>query len=266
MRHRTSNTNTRRSAIRREKNLQNQREILSSTIDLDNLMAEPKVIRDLILELPHCSNARAAEIALQLQKLVRGEDSILEDDNQAEDISKVRAEMARVDAIEKKWEQDQEKFVDDIIDRANKRKPTGDKLARARAIAGKKLSAALSDAQANKASSDLIIYSRLQNDPKILTHFEGIPEQVSINGTIETRFRPVIIGLGKYRFTYPTGDHLVPKIIADRYNEILLEAEELKARERVLKLEAGTNAYKLADMTNQINTKYKSPSVLPSLA
>lgn len=266
MKHRTSNINTRKAALRRDANEHHQREVLSSQIDLDNLMNESPLIRDLFLELPHCTNARAAEIALQLQKLVRAENSILEDDDQAEDISRVREEMVRVDKIEKKWEEDQEKFVDDIVTRANKQKPIGDKLLRAKATASKKLTEALKEAKANKASSDLLIYSRLMNDPKILVHFEGIPEQVTISGTIETRFRPVTIGLGKYRFSYPTGDYLVAKIIADRYNEMLLEAEEQKARERVLKLEAATNAYKLAGLTEAINTQYKSPSVLPAMS
>jgi hypothetical protein len=65
------------------------------------------------------SNLNALDISLMLQQIVRGQTSILHNqDQQAQELAKLREKMDRYDKDAEKWEKDKEKFIDEVNKRA----------------------------------------------------------------------------------------------------------------------------------------------------
>ena len=101
-----------------------QEEKLNAPIDVHS--PDPAV-KALIEKMPTATNLEGLGIALAIQQLVRGQDALLEKLNQndakankaSEEMAKLRKAMAKMDKAAKKWEEDRDKFIEEVYNKAD---------------------------------------------------------------------------------------------------------------------------------------------------
>ena len=96
-----------------ERDLVREQEVLSSQVRLDGKGEDPAVAALLSPEFETMSNTEALNVALALQQLVRGVNSLLDNDKiMGEEISKLKARMDAQDRDARLWEEDRKKFLE----------------------------------------------------------------------------------------------------------------------------------------------------------
>lgn len=189
-----------------------------------------------LLTLPEQSNAQAIDTALLLQQLVRGQTSML--DNQVkfgEDIRKLRERMDEYDNAAMKFEQNKEAFINEIVDRSESLKRTGDGKDRLIAKGTLQYEEQIKNQRANIATDQLAFEDLLARSPKVTVVSPGKMETLIVGGRNVPSIVPEEIRIKHKRWVLPPGQPVeVPALVAQALKERRRVEEENDARSGAL--------------------------------
>lgn len=217
------------------------------------------------------SNLEALEIGLQLDQILGGMGSILsrmdkqDEDGLAlrEELGKVRERLVQMENAQRKWDEDRDKIlqhaaeVSDSVDPAIRDK--------AQADAAKAVQSTTAALKANASLDRQRFVQSLKDMPQEEIISPGKIVFIRGQGGFPApKLYNEVIRINGMEWQLPAGQPIkVPKIVADRYRQMMLEKEELAARKHVL---SATNVGKhrhekvLVEDWNAVSSKYGSPT------
>jgi hypothetical protein len=235
-------------------------EALNRPIDTTGNDPSPVVNALMSNDFIQASNLDGSQIALLLQQIVRGQDSLLSNQQQMQDeirLLKEKQERIDMEAVERFAAQ--KKDIEGILHKASKLKATGDKKDRIVAKGAKMFTDAIKTARASQSSDRLAFEKKMASEPQemvvspgqLITAMEGgaqvakiIPEEVRIKH--------------KLWLLQPGVPTMVPQSVAELLRNRRASQAETAARKELLgknmeasKLAAGWNniqGSKTADM------------------
>ena len=208
---------------------QRTKEILSSQVRLDGVGEDP-IVRALLTELPTATNERALEIALALQQLLRGDQSYLADPAQAEAVPKLREEWAKMDKTAEDYDKDPLRFAEEVYEKAMKKLPTGDALARLRAEAAQKTKAIFQSVKINQAEQRVRIDKELQYGPKVEIDVPPLIETRKSGDSYTAVQVPLVLRFKDRTFILNPGRQKVPALVAGLFQQWKRGQDEGSAR------------------------------------
>jgi hypothetical protein len=242
-------------------NVSEQIERLESQVRMDGVGEDPAVKALVDGTFEKASNLNALDISLMLQQIVRGQTSILHNqDQQAQELAKLREKMDRYDKDAEKWEKDKEKFIDEVNKRAEEfRIDDPNKKAQLIAQEAQRIQKAISATRAENSVSALQFESFLASQPKEIVVSPGVPTTVNDNGVqrsimvadeIKIKHRKWILQPG-----VPTE---VPKLVADEFRQRQKARQELYERTALLNATVPKDNMVVAQEWSKISKKYGS--------
>jgi hypothetical protein len=203
---------------------------------------EDQAIKDLLSpDFLTMTDSGAAQIALALQQIIRGQASLLANqDVLKQDILKMKANMDKYDRDAARWREEREKFLNEINDRAEKLLLPAAKKAELRAREGKRLTARIQQAKASKTVERLQFEQLLASQPKVTIISPGISRMVREGGSIIHKIFPEEIRI-KHRVWYltPNVPTEVPELVAQVYQERQATRAAGEKRKELLRLNGG---------------------------
>lgn len=135
---------------------------------------EDPAVKALIEKMPTATNLEGLDIALMMQKLIRGQDALLSRMEQrdaeaikaSEELAKIRKAMAKMDKAAKKWETDRQKFIEDVYNEAEKLRMTDKQREQLQAKEGMNLTEKIQQARAEIAMDKKRYDEIVDNEPK----------------------------------------------------------------------------------------------------
>lgn len=207
-----------------------QKNFLNSPVRLDGT-GEPEVVRDLLQNYPHMTARQALESQLALERIASGDLSQQDTPEERERIAKLRGQAEAMDRAARAYEEDPQKFMDDMMQQADKIRPTGDRKERIKAQAAQMYQQAQAHAVASRTTKKLQFVHELKFGPKEEIMVPGIWE--IING--QSVLSPEVIRIMDRMWILPPGKHIVPKPVAEHYRQMRKIRAENDAREAILK-------------------------------
>lgn len=183
-------------------------------------------------EFEQMSNLNATDIALLLQQIIKGQESILaKTDENSLEIARLREHQAKVDARMEQSDNQRKREIDDILNRAEKLKLTGEARDKIIAKGGQMFTEAVQQAKANHASDRLVFEQALKNMPTETIVSPGQWEQTREG----PRLVPEVIRIKHKTWILEPGiPQEVPQIVAERLRNIRKSQAETAARKQIL--------------------------------
>ena len=187
-------------------------------------------------EFAEMSNFDAAQIALILQNIVRGQNSLLARyDTTSDQIVRLNERQDRIDKELQARLDTQNKFVEEVLDRAESLKRTGienDKLI-AKGIA--EYQRAKENAVAMLTTKNLALEQALAQQPKVMVVSSGTLVTTMQHGQQITQIIPEEIRVRNKRWVLPVGKAVeVPQIVADIMSQRRASQVETLKRQELL--------------------------------
>lgn len=219
---------------------------------IDAVQDDDPVVRDLKSEkFATMPDSQALDIALALQQIARGQQSLLANqDKMADELQKLRAKMAKYDEDAAKYAKNQEKFVQDVLDRAEKLKKAGTDKDKLIAKGSNEFSRAMAEARAKAAADRLKFEEELRTMPKVEVTSPGVIEIIAgPNGAlIPTLFNETVRIKHRVWTLEPQVPTMVPIVVAN----------ELKRRAKSARMGAELRAAMDGHLqTNEMDAKIK---------
>lgn len=182
------------------------------------------------------SDFDVTDVALMLQQIIRGQNSLLAkaEDNTRE-INIIKERMAKNDlAMEGRFNA-QRSEMEDVLDRASKLKATGDKKDQIIARGAAQYTQAIHEARAKNSMDKAHFEDELRRQPQVQVVSPGVWEQVREGQMIIPKIRPEEIRIKHLRFTLPPGvPVMVPQAVADQLNNRRRSQVETQTRKEIL--------------------------------
>ena len=210
---------------RRRKSLSEQAEILNSPVN----PANDPLVRALIEDLGTATNLEAGEIALAIQRVVRGEN--LEDTN-PELAAKYKEYLADVDADAAAYDASKEAFITTALDEAVQL--TDKQKSILNAQTAKKYAFFKQQARMNSAQKQRWMQDQLENGPKVKVYVEPKVVMGAIGGQPASEIQGVMIRISGVSVYLQPGWNETHPIIADRYKQIARSGAGTLKRKQVL--------------------------------
>lgn len=235
---------------------QREETILNSLVRVDGAGEDPAVRA--LQQMPEASNSEGLEIALALQKLIRGQDSLLENDTRfSTELSRLRERMDAMDRQAEKWEADRQQFVEDMVRKADKLRLSEEGQERVRAQAGIDLAEATRQARVSMAMDRKAFDEFLAKEPLVGVVSPGKVITVNEGGQPSARLMPEEVRVKHRVFVFPPGRLVeVPKSVSEILASRHRSEEETAERQAALSnnMESG----KLEQKMKEIDAKYKT--------
>ena len=246
---------------------QQEENILNSQVRLDGV-GEDKVIQELLSDdFVKADNVDAMDIALALQELVRGQNSILGAmKGQGEAITKLQKRMDKMDKDAKRWEKDRAGFLESVQERSEKLKIT-DPEQKARLIAreSKRVQQEIQNAVANRSVDDIQFGAWIESQPKVTVTSMGRPVTVNRAGVIQVEMEPEVIRIRNKSWTLTPGIPTdIPQPVADEFYARQKIRQETIERKRILDANKPIDNVIMAQKWNEISQKYGSTELMIS--
>jgi hypothetical protein len=195
------------------RDIDKETEFLSQNVDLAHLgdYGDDALIKALIYQLPEASEVEAMEIALALQKRLRGKASLLENPDMDDVVRDIKEQAVEIDKAAESFNRDSQSFVESVINSAPKM--TDQQRARLQAKGHEHYKRAVTNTKASKHVKQLQAQQRLKDEPLVDLAVAGIPR--IIGG--KHRLIPERVQLMGLTFTLTPGMHKVPKSLAEAY-------------------------------------------------
>jgi hypothetical protein len=234
-----------------------KKEVLST----DNSKAVEALQSD---EFSRMKDAEALNVALALQEIIRGNTSILANqDTMGEELHRLRERMDKYDQATAKYEANRESFVEEVLQRSEKLRATGSGKDKLIARGTLQLQEAITNARAKNASDKLRFEEALQTMEKVKIISPGVWETGYVSGG-----QPVqhlvseVIKIKHKTWVLPVGVEIeVPKVVAEVLANRRRSDQETAERQAVLS--KIMNNDQLVAETARINKKYNTNSTLP---
>ena len=178
----------------------------------------------------------------------------MNDPQVASTVNTIKANRAAQDKVAAEFERDQSRFVEDVLNRAEKIAPVGERRDKAIADGMAQYKQAQNVAKASRVEASLRLMDRIAHDPKIMVNVKPVIEVRSVNGAPQIFELPQYLHILDKVFRLDPGPQLLPKILADRYADIERSRNENEARQK--NLAANLNAAKLEQAMRDIDQEY----------
>ncbi len=209
-------------------------------------------------------DSEVLSIALQLNNLVQGVNSIMANQQEtAAALAQLQKRIEKAEADNRKWEEDREKFYNEVMSRAP---TTNDPLKKEKlqAQGAELVRKAYQDAAAEAATARLQFEELIRTGPKETIVSPGTVEMVNEGGSITTKIFNDVIVLKGHKWILPAGEPVeVPKIVADRFREIQRGRAEFQKRSKALAVDANGNMPEQGELQTRmakINEEYGTNS------
>jgi len=217
------------------------------------------------------SGLEALDIGLQLDQILNGMGSILSRmDKQDEDglalqaeLSKVRERLVQMEEAQRKWDEEKDKILEHAAEVSEGVDPKV--RAQAQADAAKAVQSTAAALKVNASLDRQRFVQSLKEMPQeeIISPGKIVFIRSQAGFPTPTLFNEVI-RMNGMEWQLPAGvPTKVPKIVADRYRQMMLEKEELAARKNVLSAtDRGKHRHEkvLVDDWNAVSSRYGSPT------
>jgi hypothetical protein len=228
-------------------------------------VGESDLIKRLMEEFPNASPTKAFELALQLEKLIKGDLSLLDDPEMAQRLAKLRAGMDRHERDAKRFEEDRQGFMERTLELGQKHTPVGDELERERAKGVKMFEEALKVRVGERAVNEMKLEEMVRNGKQVTILIPGTPVMVGRGENKRMVIEPQVINILHLRWVFPPGQHKVPEVVARRWYAIKKNKDEAEARKAAMKsdLEYGELQKQMKKIDEQYDSQMESPILLP---
>lgn len=210
-----------------------EREALASPVRLDGQGEHPVVQKLLSPEFEQMSNLDASQIALLLQQLVRGQNSLME--QSSTQIAQIRERQDKIDLDVAARFEKQQKFIDDVLNRAEDLQRTGierDKLIANGVVTYQK---AKETATAQIIAKNLAYEQQLASEEKVTVVSAGQLITAMENGQQVARIIPEEVRIRHKVWILPVGRVIeVPKSVADFMEQRRVSQAETSKRQELL--------------------------------
>jgi uncharacterized protein YfcZ (UPF0381/DUF406 family) len=206
------------------------------------------------------TNAEALDIALDLQEIMRGQNSILSQVNSnnsrvTDELQRLHARMAEYDTKAEQFEADRAKFLAEVDKLADKVRVSGEEKDKLVAKGAIQFQEALASARANAVVSRLKFEDELVHMRTETVVSPGTVEVVSVSGQPTPKIFPEAVHIKHKVWVLPPGRPVeVPFIVA----EVLRQRRQMEEEqsERKAALSAQSQDTVLAQKWDTINRKY----------
>lgn len=202
--------------VESKRDISKEQEFLSQEVRLDGKGEDPW-FQALVLDYPDADEVTAKEIALAVQKNLRGEASIEANAELSEVRSQVLQEAAEIEADAKRYNESRAGFVKGVFDRAPKLSKAEAERERQKGL--KIFRETVNKVKAGKSVKQAQFKQMLKNAP--LVEVNVAPRIVMTPSG--HKMLPVTLGILGLRFTLQPGTQKVPKPLAELYEKYLQE-------------------------------------------
>lgn len=213
-------------------------------------------------EFERMSNLDAAQVALMLQEIVRGQNSLLANYEQTNiQIARIMERQDQVDREVAARLEAQNKFVEEILDRAEDLKRTGEANDKLIAHGVAQFQEARSKAVANKAAKNIAFRQKIASEPKQMVISPGQLISTMDHGHQVTKILPEEVRISDMRWVLPPG---VPVEVPVTVAEVLAQrrASQIETHKRAELLGKNLEATKLAEEWSKVGGSKTEPMPL----
>jgi hypothetical protein len=238
--------------------LAREAEILNAPVDTSH-QAVKALMSD---EFVQASNLDASQIALMLQELVRGQNSLLANAQQnAVEIARLRERQDQADREMAERLEEQKKFVEEVLDRAEGIKRTGIEQDKLIANGLAQYEAARQTAVAKRATKNLMFRQKINTEPKTMVVSPGQLVTTMEHGHQVTKIIPEEVRIADMRWVLPPG---VPVSVPETVAGVLAErrASQIETAKRAELLSKNLESTKLAEEWSKIEGSKTEPMPL----
>lgn len=210
------------------------------------------------------NDSEALDVALALQQILRGQGAILNrQDEFADELRKMKAQMKKYDKAAEKYENNREKYIQEVLDKAASLKATGSEKDKLVAQGTLQLQEAIKEARAKNASDKMVFEENLRRMPKVTVVSPGVWVSGSASGGAPVhQIVPEEIRIKHLRWVLPPGKPVeVPEVVAKALED--RRRSDAETAERQAALSKIQENDKLTQEISEINNKYKTNSVQP---
>jgi hypothetical protein len=233
-------------------------EILNSPPDQSN-----EVIKTLMSpEFETMSNMDAAQVALLLQQIVRGQNSLLANYEQTNiQIARIMERQDQADRQIAERLEEQKKFVEEVLDRAEDLKRSGEAHDKLIAQGLAQYENARQTAVAKRAAKNLQFREKIKNEPKVMVISPGQLISTMEHGHQVTKIIPEEVRIADMRWVLPSG---VPVEVPQTVAAVLAErrASQIETHKRAELLGKNLEATKLAEEWAKVGGSKTDPMPL----
>jgi hypothetical protein len=204
---------------------------------LHSEMYKDPSVQSIFAQMPNASETEALELALRLQKIIRGKASLLDSPEQADTLNAMRKDAAERDAVAAAYEANKQAFIDEIFDKTEGKKLTGAKAEDAKKRVMNALEIARANSKANRALRRRRLEEELRLAPKEEIYVSGEVQIVRVGKGLVPKIFPEEIQIGHVKFVLAPGKHTVPKQVADIHRQRLLSKSESEGRKNMLSVD-----------------------------
>lgn len=211
---------------------------------------DQRVVKDLMSEkFEKGTDTEALDITSALAELIRGQKFM------SEEVTRMRERMDNYDEAARRFDEDQEAFIMNVLNKAEKLRYSDAEREKLEAKAIVDLEKRIEQAHAEVYSSRLKFEQDLANMPKETITATGVPEIMARTGQMILMPERIRIKHKEW-VLQPNVPTTVPRIVADRYREIIMRREELRERQQAMM--ANLKDTELSKVLQRINEKYKA--------
>jgi hypothetical protein len=250
-----------------KRDLSREQEVMNAEINLSGAGEDPAIKALLSPDFASLPDTQAATIALALQQIIRGQASLLANqDAMSKELAAYRERMDKMEKASTAYESNKQKFIDDLYNQADKKRLPESKRGQLVARETAKFQKLVQTAKAEKTVEQLHFDDALRKMPKVMVTSMGVTVQTVINGEPTLALTPEEVHIKNHVWRLMPGVPTeVPQIVADRLQHVRRVQEETRARDKVLRITGGKmgpeheNVH-VAQEWNAINKKYNAPS------
>jgi hypothetical protein len=224
---------------RKRSNPNRELEVLNSQINVSGEGEDPVVQALMSEKFTNGTDREAGEIALALQQLLRGQTSLLANQQaQSDELARQRERWAKYDEQAAKFDADKQKFLDEVDQRANKLRLTGSKKEELEARESKRFQSEVKKARVKAVSDNLKAEELMAREPKVTVTLPGKIEMVMENGQIIPRVFAQTVTIRHHTWTFQPGvPQDVPESVAMAIAQRLHVQQEGQERADVYKVD-----------------------------
>ena len=252
----------------RKRNRQ-RRQSKSALHRANELTLDPRVLEDDKVKalLASARGAKTNEEALKyhllLDKFLFGQGSLTEDPARSEELSRARQGAVGRDRAEAAYANDDAGFVDDVFNRTEKYKLTGEKADQAKAEAMELFRDARNGKIAERNNKRLEVDWMIENGPKMDVMATGHFETIGSMPNVQQVLKPDVIRLMHRQWVFQPGlNKDVPELFARKYESFQTSRQETAEREALLTSKGGNGmgleVTQLERKMREIDKKYST--------
>jgi hypothetical protein len=224
---------------------------------------EPEAIKKLMSpEFEKMSNMDAAQVALLLQEIVRGQNSLLANYEQTNvQIARIMERQDQADREIAERLEEQKKFVEEVLDRAESIRRTGEEKDKLIAQGVAQYQEARATAVAKRAAKNIAFREKISKEPKVMVISPGQLVSTMDHGHQVTKILPEEVRIADMRWVLPPGVPVeVPRTVAGVLEQ--RRASQIETHKRAELLGKNLEATKLAEEWSKIEGSKTEPMPL----